>query len=75
MSIRTRFGSEVEIVCGSRETGRCDVKRLSDGRIFRDQDLVGLRADRGHVEIDAAITKASRTISGRPAGLVRRPLL
>jgi hypothetical protein len=70
--IRTRFGSEVQIIRASRQRGTCDVRRVPDGKIFREVRLADLRADRGHIEIDTAITKAARAIAGRDAGL--RPL-
>lgn len=33
--IRTRFGSEVEIIKGDINTGFVDVKRKSDGKVFK----------------------------------------
>lgn len=74
MSIRTRFGSDVEILAGSRDSGRCTVRRKEDGEVFVDISLLEVVCDRGAVEIDLALDKVAGVPLHHFSNQGRKPL-
>lgn len=58
MTIRTIYGSEVEVLDGDLQAGTVSVKRLSDGKIYYGMPICNLIAPMGANEIRGAIMRA-----------------